>query len=215
MKIALINPNTNPKTTEIMRQIAKRNAPVGVKVVGFTAPYGAPLITNAAALADAAQAVAALRDQLAGYDGVIVAAFGDPGLEHLREQLPCPVVGIAEASMRVAGADGRRFAVATTTPDLVAAIALRATQGGHMNFAGTWLTPGDPLAIMANPAGLVDALYAACMAAIAEGCAEAIIIGGGPLAFAADALRDRLPVPVIAPIPEAIHLLHARIKEVL
>jgi allantoin racemase len=215
MNIALINPNTNPKTTEIMRQIAQRRAPAGVSVVGFTAPFGAPLITNAAALADAAQAVAALRDQVAGYDGVIVAAFGDPGLEHLREHLPCPVVGIAEASMRVAGANGRPFAVVTTTPDLVATITLRAAQSGHMNFAGTWLTPGNPRAVMADPDELVAALFNACMAAIREGDAQAIIIGGGPLGLAADALRDRLSVPIIAPIPEAMHLLHARITEAL
>ena len=215
MKIALVNPNTNPQITEIMRQIAQASAPEGVEVVGFTAPFGAPLITNAAALTEAAQAVLALSGRLAGHDGVIIAAFGDPGLEQLRERLPCPVVGIAEASMRAAGAGGRCFAVATTTPDLVATIALRAAQGGHGGFAGTWLTPGDPPAIMADPDALVEALYAACMTAIHEGGARAIIIGGGPLALAANALRDRLPVPIIAPIPEAIRLLHSRITEVL
>lgn len=214
MRIAFINPNTDMQVTDVMRRIAQRHAPAGVEVIGMTAPFGVSLITNAEALAVAARAVLALSRRLEGHDGVIVAAFGDPGLEQLRARLACPVVGIAEASMLAAGAGGRRFAVATTTPGLTEAIAARAAAGHHAGFAGTWLTPGDPVAIMADPEALAEALQAACLAAIREGQAEAVIIGGGPLALAADTLRDRLAVPLIAPIPEAIRLLCSRISEV-
>lgn len=213
MKIALINPNTNPKTTAAMCQIARQAAPAGVQIIGLTAPFGAPLIVNETALSEAALAVEALIDQLQDFDGVIVSAFGDPGLELLRDRLSCPVVGIAEAAMRAAGAAGRRFAVATTTPDLRRAIAARAAAGGHAQFAGTWITRGDPLDVMADPAALVEALELACGAAIAEGGAQAVIIGGGPLAEAAESLRHRLAVALIAPIPEAVKLLLSRISE--
>ena len=40
--------------------------------------------------------------------------------------------------------------------------------------------------------------------AVAELGAEAIVIGGGPLGRAAIALRDKVGVPVIEPIPEAV-----------
>lgn len=211
MRVALLNPNTDVAVTEVMRAIAQRAAPPDWEVVGFTAPFGAALITDAGSLARAAEAVLASANRLAGYGGVIVAAFGDPGLEALRARLPCPVVGIAEAAMRAAGADGRRFAVATTTPGLTAAIAARAAS--YPGFLGTWLTPGDPVAIMSDPAGLVDALHAACRAAVDQGGAQAVVIGGGPLALAAEALRDRLSVPVIAPIPEAVRLLRPSLQE--
>lgn len=213
MRIALVNPNTDVRVTEVMRGIAQRAAGAGVDLIGLTAPFGARLIADEVALAEAAGAVLALTDRLSGCDGVIVAAFGDPGLEDLRARVACPIVGIAEASMLAAGTGGRRFAVATTTPGLVGAIARRAAAYGG-DFAGTWLTPGDPVMIMAQPEALVEALHAACTAAVAEGDAQAVIIGGGPLALAAEALRDRVVVPLIAPLSEAVRLLLSRISEV-
>lgn len=209
MRLALVNPNTDSAVTQAMCAIAART---GAAIAGFTAPFGAPLITNEAALAEAAEAVLALAPELGGFDGVIVAAYGDPGLETLRARLSIPVIGIAEAAMLAAGMGGRRFAVATTTPDLRHAIAAGARRGGHTGFAGVWLTPDDPVALMADPARLVPALRAACEAAIAEGGAEAVIIGGGPLAKAAETLRGCLPVPIIAPIPEVTRLAVSRAR---
>lgn len=213
MKIALVNPNTNTATTQVMVNIAQGAMPSPGIVEGVTATFGVPLITNETALEEAAQAVLSLADTLAAYDGVIVAAFGDPGLMALRGRLTCPVIGIAEASMQVASAGGRRFAVATTTPDLRQVIAARAAAITGGRFVGTWITPGDPHQIMTDPDQLIAALHTACTDAITDGGAEAVIIGGGPLGAAAEALRDRLPVPLIAPIPEAMRLLLSRLPE--
>ncbi len=212
MNIALVNPNTNAGTTATMVAIAREAAGEGVTIEGRTAGFGVPLITDTVALAVAAEAVLALAAGLAGFDRVIVAAFGDPGVTALRQRLAVPVIGIAEAAMADAAAGGRAFAVVTTTPDLVGAIAARAAQLGHARFCGTWLTPGDPLAAMADPARLADALGEAARTAIAEGGAEAIIIGGGPLALAARRLAGTLPVPLIEPVPAAVRraLAHDR-----
>jgi allantoin racemase len=202
MRLALINPNTDATVTQTMCTIAARAG--AAQITGFTAPFGARLITNEQTLAIAAEAVLALAPDLTGFDGVIIAAFGDPGLAALRARLPVPVTGIAEAAMRAASQNGRRFAVATTTPDLRASITAAAT--AHGNFAGVWITPGDPATLTADRARLIPALHAACAAAMTEGGAQAVIIGGGPLADAAEALRDSIGVPLIAPIPEAVAL---------
>lgn len=202
MRLALINPNTDAALTQTMCAIAARGGVV--QVTGFTAKFGAPLITNEQALAMAAEAVLALAPEVAGFDGVIIAAFGDPGLEALRQRLDIPVTGIAEAAMHAASQGGRRFAVATTTPDLRASITAAAER--HGDFAGVWITPGDPAALTADRARLVPALRAACEAAVAQGGAHAVIIGGGPLAEAAEALKAGTSVPLIAPIPEAVAL---------
>lgn len=204
MKLAIVNPNTDAAVTRMMVDIAARDT--GANITGFTAPFGARLITNPVALAEAALAVRALAPQLADFDGVIVAAFGDPGLAELRAALSVPITGIGEAAMHAAGRDRRRFAVVTTTPDLCAAISENAARGGYSRFAGVWLTKGDACALTADPARLLSALHLACEAAVAEGGAEAIIIGGGPLSEAAEALRGALSVPVIAPITEAVQL---------
>ena len=118
MRLALVNPNTSAETTTAMVGIAAHTAGAGAMVAGHTAGFGAALITRPAELAVAADAVAALAPELCDADAVIVAAFGDPGLDALRAALNVPVTGIAEAGMVEAAEGGRRFAVVTTTPDL-------------------------------------------------------------------------------------------------
>jgi allantoin racemase len=210
MQLILLNPNTSAAITAQMVRIAQDQAGALARIEGRTAPFGAPLITSPATLDQAEQAVGSMTASLAGAGGVIVAAFGDPGLGLLRTRLGCAVTGIAEAGMAEAATGGRRFAVVTTTPDLRDRIAQTAARHGHAGFVGTWVTPGDPGHLMSDPEGLVAALHAACRAAIRDGGAQALVIGGGPLAMAARALAGCLPVPLIEPVPAAVRLALAR-----
>ncbi|QCK87528.1 hydrogenase expression protein HupH [Phreatobacter aquaticus] len=213
MRLLLVNPNTNATTTDAMVAIAQDSSPDN-QFVGLTAPFGVPLITGPDELAIAADAVAtALAMRMpSGISAVIIAAFGDPGLEAAAASIRVPVVGIAEAAMAEAGHGDRRFAVVTTTPDLVASIAGLAGRYGHAEtFLGTMLTKGDVHHVMADKERLVQALEAACHEAIATLGAEAIVIGGGPLAAAARVLASRLPVPLVEPIPAAVRLAERRV----
>lgn len=211
MRLLLVNPNTSPATTAMMQDVARAAAPPGVAIETATAPFGVALITDEAALAIAARAVVAATDTVPGpFDGVVVSAFGDPGLEALRAHLPCPVTGLAEAAMAEAGAGGRRFAVVTTTPALVAAIGRRAEAYGHADrLIGTYAAAGDAAALTADPEAAAAALVALCLEAQRRG-AEAVVVGGGPLALAARILASRAPLPVVEPIPAAIRLALAR-----
>lgn len=107
--------------------------------------------------------------------------------------------------MAEAAGQDRRFAVATTTPGLAAAIG-RAAAGYGPLFRGVRLTPGDPAALTSDPAALQDALRRCCAEAIELDGAEAVVIGGGPLAAAARALRPLFAVPIIEPVPPAVRL---------
>lgn len=213
VRLLLVNPNTSAQATELMLAVARGVAPAGVAIEGATAPFGHQLISDEAKLATAAEAVATLLGDLKRPpDGVIVSAFGDPGLRQARMLLGCPVVGIAEAGMAEAAAGGRRFAVATTTGDLAAAMTELAGSYGHGRlFVGLYCTPGDPAVVMADGAALEEALEAACHAAIRDG-AEAVVIGGGPLAGAARAIAPNLPVPIVEPVPAAVRRLVSRIE---
>lgn len=216
MRFLLINPNTSAATTAAMVEIARDEAAGSTTIDGLTAPSGAPLITGEAALEEAGRVVASLGPAILadGPDSVIVSAFGDPGLDALRAVLPMPVTGIAEAGMAEAGQGGRRFCVVTTTPDLKAAIERTARRHGHAeSFAGVWLTPGDPVTLMGDPARLVAALHDACLQAMREADVAAIVIGGGPLAIAARALKDRVGVPLIEPVPSAVRLALIRAEQ--
>lgn len=210
--IALINPNTSTATTASMLRIARETAGPDVDIRGFTAPFGASLITNPQALAEAEHAVMALAPELSQASAVIIAAFGDPGLSALRERLHVPVTGIAEAGMQEAAEGKRTFAVVTTTPDLVDPIAEMASRNGHATFIGTWTTKGDPASLMSNASDLRDALAEACARAVRAG-AGAIVIGGGPLAQAARDLSATSPVPLIEPLPAAVRLSLTRLGQ--
>lgn len=207
--LLLINPNSSTATTRMMVAMASAAAGSGRPVHGVTAERGPSMITTVAALDRSVAGVVEIgMREGPRASGVIVAAFGDPGAAELKSRLAVPVIGICEASMREAAEGGRRFAVATTTPDLVARIDAAAERLGLADaYAGTWLTQGDPFAVVADPALLERALADAVAAAISEGGAQAVIIGGGPLSRAAAALSGRFGVPVIAPVAAAVRAI--------
>jgi len=213
-RIALINPNTSTATTARIAEIARAAAVPGIEIVGLTAPYGAPLITNPDEFSTAGDAVLSMPDAaFEGISGVIVAAFGDPGADALGERLRVPVIGIAEASMRAA-ADVGRFSVVTTISLLADRMRQRAAHlglGSHLMSVRT--TEGDPALLMADETALQAALAALIDIAVAEDGAEAIVIGGGPLAVAAQALAAYSPVPLIEPVPIATRAVIARLAQ--
>jgi Asp/Glu/hydantoin racemase len=211
--ILLINPNSSTATTTMMVNIAASCAPAGVTVVGASATRAPGMITDGAALAAAVHEVIEIGVKAApDHSAIIVAAFGDPGLAQLRARLAIPVTGLCEAAMLEASAGGRRYGVATVTPDLVEAIDGRAADLGLGDwYAGIRLTHGDPLALAGDPQLLVERLADAVTACIEIDGARAVIIGGGPLGQAAVALAPRFTTPVIAPLPAAMRQLLAQL----
>lgn len=205
-RILLINPNSSEATSEMMHAIALASAAGRLVVKTVTARRAPGMIVTPGQLAASAAEVVEL-GTAHGRDcaGIIVSAFGDPGLAELRRKVAVPVVGICEASMIEASQGGRKFAVATSTPDLVEAIDQRAHDLGlaHL-YRGIRCTEGDPVALAADPVLLSEALAGAVRACIEEDGAEAVIIGGGPLGQAAEKLRPRFDQPVLGPIPSAV-----------
>lgn len=204
--ILLINPNSSEATSEMMHAIALTSAAGRLVVKTVTARRAPGMIVTPAQLAASAAEVVEL-GTAHGRDcaGIIVSAFGDPGLAELRRKVAIPVVGICEASMIEASQGGRTFAVATSTPDLIEAIDQRAHDLGlaHL-YRGIRCTEGDPVALAADPGLLTEALAGAVRACIEEDGAEAVIIGGGPLGQAAEKLRPGFKQPVLGPIPSAV-----------
>jgi allantoin racemase len=193
----------------MMVRIAQSAVPDDTEVIGATAAHGPPMIINVAALAASAPHVVEI-GLSHGQDvsGIIISAFGDPGITDLRNKVGLLVVGIAEAAMLEASGNDRRFGVATVTPELVGSIDAMAAELGlaHL-YTGTRLTPEDPLELAADPDRLIEALHRAVVACIQLDQAEAVIIGGGPLGNAATALSPLFSIPVIAPIPAAVRRL--------
>ncbi len=212
-RIALLNPNTNQRSTELMLASALKVAPAGIHIEGRTATFGHDFIANTHALRDAAQAVLADAPKLIaeGFDAVIVAGFGDPGAVELRNSLGVPVTGIGEAGIAEAAADSRRFAIVTVTPQLHDSLVAAAYAAAPAKqFAGVRYTRDDLQALMHGPAHLQQALLKACQEAVELDGAQAIVIGGGPLAHTAQRIAEQLNIHVVDPVCAAVRLACAR-----
>ena len=100
-----------------------------------------------------------------------------------------------------------------TDPAITRQMVRIAARHGETAIEGLTAPFGAPL--ITTPQALdrlCRALHGACLAALAdEPSIGAIIIGGGPLAEAAETLAASVPVPVIGPIPAAMRLLLARL----
>ena len=208
-RIVLINPNTSAETTRMMAAIVRAHLSPALTVEERTARRGVPMIVNGSELAEAAQGVVELGlEKRATAAGFLIAAFGDPGAALLRAAVTVPVVGLCEAGMFAAAQDGRRFSIATVTPDLVDDFAAKAAELGLSDrYLGARLTPGEPRALAADPVALQHALELAVRQCFELDGADAVIIGGGPLGQAAEALSGLFQRPVIAPLRAAAERL--------
>jgi Asp/Glu/hydantoin racemase len=198
MRLLFLNPNTSAALTQRGAELARRVARPDTEIVSATARFGARYIATRAAAAIAGHAALdAFAHAQDGCDAVLLACFGDPGLLALRELAPVPVVGMAEASCHAAAALGGKFAIVTggerwrpMLEECVAAFGLSS------RLAAVRTTAPSGGEIAADPDAALPALIGACVAAAADG-AEVVILGGLGLAGLADAIKPRVPIPVI------------------
>ncbi len=197
----LINPNTNPLTTQRLQNVLQPLVPQGVQLDVRTARFGATYIACEASHAVAAHACldawaahrSASTDSL---DGVLIGCFGDPGLFALREVSGCPVTGLAEASFIQAAAHGP-FAIVTggeRWKPMLQRLAGSLGFGAQLRHIETVAPTGA--ALQADPEMAIQCLSKACQNAAQQGVA-AIILGGAGLAGYARLLQPHIPLPLI------------------
>lgn len=216
--VALVNPNTNRRTTTMMADLARAELAAGADVVEVTAARGPAMIVEPEALVAAEGAVLeATRDVVRRErpDAVVVAAIGDPGRAALEAELDVPVVGIGQASVLAAATGGRRFGMVTTTDRLADALVdLVAAHGCSAGFTGVELTRDGPLELAADAEEQYRQLLEAVRACERRG-AEAVIVAGGPLSETARRLRETVEVTIVEPVPAACALVRTRVEGVL
>lgn len=205
--IAIINPNTNLATTDMMAGLAKRYAPE-VSFITLTAREGPPLITTPEALDVSIGEVVRMAENLlsgdARIDGIVVGAIGDPGLPILRELTAIPICGLADSALREAARRRLPFAIVTTTPGLSRILKDRVrAQGLGSVFKGIFFTADDPERTSRDANALLSALLLATNQAMAAG-AKLVIVGGGPLSQAAEQLSTLAGIPIISPLKSAL-----------
>lgn len=207
--IVLINPNSNAAATRSMADLARAELGAAATVEELSNTGAPPLLTTPEDMANAIPGVVAAGVEAAknpAVSAIIVAAFSDPGLAELREEVKVPVFGIGEEAFREAARDGRPFGIATITPDpaLIASFKAKAEELGFgAQYRGVRVTPGDPNALVKDPAALDAALAEAVRASIEEDGAEAVIMGGGPLSAAGLRLQPGFDAPLVVAVNAA------------
>ena len=179
MRFLAINPNTTDAMTRDIEGQARLYASPDTEVEAISPRWGPASIEGH--LEDELAAVAtleAIAERSGGYDGVIIACYGDPGLYAARELSPVPVVGIAEASMLMACMVAHRFSVVTVLPRIRPMIEdVVARYGMTGRCASVRATPLAVLDIERDPDAAERDIAAEAARAIAEDGAEAICLG--------------------------------------
>lgn len=208
-EIILLNGNTTEAVTAAM--LAAAPVLPGVHLRGLTAPFGAAYVSDRAAYAIAGHAIVEMVRGLVSKPpaAAVVACFGDPGLWAAREILPCPVVGMAEASMYAAAQLGTSFGIVTggaAWGPMLRELAEATGLGGRLTHVETLTLTGG--AIAADPEAAMPALQAA-VARLAAAGAEVVILGGAGLAGLAPRLRVAASAPIIDGLAAAVTQAHA------
>ncbi len=197
--ILAINANTTVAITALVEKHLRAALPDDVVLHAVTGRFGAAYISTEAANVIAGHAALdAFAQHAHGRDAVLVACFGDPGIFALREVSPVPVVGMAEASMRLASAQAARYSIVTggkRWPAMLERLAGALGYGaGLARVRGIALTG---VQVAADPDAALDLLAAECRAAREEDGAGAVILGGAGLAGLGVRVEQIVGFPVI------------------
>ena len=215
MKLLVINPNISDDVTALIESEALRSASPGTELVVRTAGHGVEYIETRFESLIAAGAVAEViaeytRPGSGPVDGVVVAAFGDPGMPALKELTDVPVIGITEAALCAAALQGHRFSIIAIS-DRIRPWYLDCVERFGL---GGRLASIRSINESLNGIGSVqhdfkETLLALSRQAVTEDGADVVILAGAPLAGLARELRGRIPVPVVDGISAGIRMAEA------
>lgn len=206
MKILILNPNMSGQMTELMMTTVGETIPPDVQLVAMTALRGVPYISSRSEALIAGnlvlEMIAERQDEV---DGVVISAFGDPGLLAARELFDLPVIGMAEASMLTACMLGKTFALVTFSKNLSAWYEEVVAQTHLQERCVGICVPDAPFLSVANVQNeLENEIVDTAERAVGEKGADVIILAGAPLTGLANRIADRVPVPVVDPAIAAV-----------
>lgn len=213
MRIAVINPNTTHSMTEVIAAAARGVASPGTEIAAITARSGPVSIEGHYDEAVAAVGlIETIRAEGDVYDAYVIACFGDPGLQAVRELVRGPVLGIAEAAMHAASMVATGFSVVTTLAR-TRTIAEHLVHSYGMERLCRRVRATDIAVLdLDDPASGARAVIGAeCRRAIAEDGSGAIVLGCAGMADLARDLSGELGVPVIDGVAVAVRFCEALI----
>jgi allantoin racemase len=203
--IAILNPNATASMTDDMVELAGRDLPPGVSVIGLTNAGGPPAIQGPEDAAACLPGLMSLFGQAErqGVDAVIIGCFDDTGLDRLRRQGGVPVVGLGEAGCMLAALAAPRFHVVTTMQGSVPVIEENIRAMGLAHRCASVRASGVPVLELGARVAEVDAAIAAVLAGDPR---ATIVLGCAGMSRIAPSLRTAAEARLIDPVRAALGL---------
>lgn len=194
MKILIINPNSDSEMTIAIQKTAARFIRGLIEVACLSTP-GAPkfIETREDEVMAAPGMIQLIREHGEEYDAFIIACHCDPNLEVLKEITDKPVIGIGEASMRIARLLGRRFSIIQTTEE---SVPLKEALVDKYQLRDALASVRAPQNFPAKSSD-EEKYLAAARAAIAEDRADVVVLGCAGLTGLDEHMQKELGIPVL------------------
>lgn len=207
-RILIINPNSSLEMTAAIDRNAQAFAAGDLEVTTVHTPGAAPFVaTYEDQLKAAAGMIELVRNNSAKYDAFIVACHADPNLDLMKEVSTKPVVGIAEASMKLASMLGHCFSVIgpvdKSSANKQALVDKYGLSRELASVRAADLEAGNTLE---------DKLIAAGRKAITQDGAEVLVLGCAGFAGLDKRMEQELGVPVLDGVISALIIAAGLVK---
>ncbi|MFC1564030.1 aspartate/glutamate racemase family protein [candidate division KSB1 bacterium] len=194
MKILIINPNSDPEMTETIRKAAEIYADGDFEVDCKLTP-GAPkfIETYEDDIQCSHGMLQLVRENEDKADAFIVACHDDPNLDAIKEITAKPVVGIGEASMKIATMLGHKFSVLSTDKHSVPGKEALVRKYHLQDQLASVKAPDEAITDLSD----FQSFLKVASTAVDEDMAEVIVLGCAGLAGMDKKLEKELNVPVL------------------
>lgn len=194
MRVLIINPNSDPEMTAAIHESAEAYAGGEFDVVTLPTP-DAPrfLETYEDEVSSGPGMLKVLRENEADFHAFVIACHSDGNLKAARELTEKPVIGIGEASMKLASFLGHNFAVVTTHQHSIPGKLLQIRAYHLQDLMVTIRAPKK------GEEGWTDAdlFMELSRRAVEEDGAEVIVLGCAGMAGMDRKIQESLKVPVL------------------
>ena len=213
-RILVINPNSTSSMTKKIARFVQSHKASGTFVETLNPSNSPPSIEGHY---DGAMSLPGLLEKIEwgeknDFEGFIVACFDDTGLDACREIATGPVVGICEASLRMASMIAHNFSIVTTLPRSVPIIEDLVFKYGMERYCRKVRSSNiEVLALENDETRAQKNLLIEIKNAIEEDQCEAIILGCAGMTDLTPWLSKEAGIPVIDGVVSALKIVEALI----
>ncbi len=209
MKILIINPNSDFEMTEAIRRTAENFSDGEFEVTCKPTP-GAPkfIETYEDEIKTAPGMIQLVRENEDKFDAFIIACHDDPNLDVMKEITRKPVVGIAEASMKIASMLGHRFSVLTTSEHSIPIKEALARKYHLQDVLVSVRAPGKETIEKSDELKYMET----AQSSIKKDMAEVLVLGCAGMTGLDKNLEEKLGIPVLDGIVCALIIASGLVK---